>query len=65
VDVSESTLQNIIFPPFKAADAGENFMNSFNELNRFLQLGVLIYKENFEEDWKFDGFVVSDWGSMK
>jgi beta-glucosidase len=39
-------------------------MNSFNELNGFLQLGVLIYKENFKEDWKFDGFVVSDWGSI-
>jgi beta-glucosidase len=47
VDVSESTLQNIIFPPFKAAADEENFMNSFNELNGFLQLGVLIYKEKF------------------
>jgi beta-glucosidase len=40
-------------------------MNSFNELNGFLQLGVLFTKKNFEEDWKFDGFVVSDWGSQR
>ncbi len=35
VDVSRSTLHNIIFPPFKAAnDAGvKTFMNSFSELN--------------------------------
>ena len=35
VDVGTSTLNNIIFPPFKAAtEAGvRTFMNSFNELN--------------------------------
>jgi beta-glucosidase len=34
VDISESELQNTIFPPFKAAAAGvRTFMNSFNELN--------------------------------
>ena len=50
VDVSETELQNTIFPPFKAAvDAGvRTFMNSFNELNgipatgnRYLQREVL------------------------
>jgi beta-glucosidase len=67
VDVSETTLQNTIFPPFKAAvDAGvRTFMNSFNELNgipatgnRYLQRQIL------KGDWNFDGFVVSDWGSI-
>lgn len=67
VDVGTSTLNNIIFPPFKASvDAGvRTFMNSFNELNgipatanSFLQRDVLKGK------WNFDGFVVSDWGSM-
>ena len=67
VDVSETTLQNTIFPPFKAAvDAGvRTFMNSFNELNgipatgnRYLQRQIL------KGDWSFDGFVVSDWGSI-
>jgi beta-glucosidase len=67
VDVSETTLQNTIFPPFKAAvDAGvRTFMNSFNELNgipatgnRYLQRQIL------KGDWNFGGFVVSDWGSI-
>lgn len=67
VDVGESTLQNVVFPPFKAAlDAGvRTFMNSFNELdgipatgNKYLQRQIL------KGDWKFQGFVVSDWGSI-
>lgn len=67
VDVGISTLYNTIFPPFIAAiDADvKTFMNSFNELNgipatgnRFLQRTVL------KDEWKFKGFVVSDWGSI-
>jgi len=67
VDVSASTLHNVILPPFKASlDAGvRTFMNSFNELdgipatgNKYLQRDLL------KGEWKFDGFVVSDWGSM-
>ena len=67
VDVGMSTLNNIIFPPFKAAsNAGvKTFMNSFNELNgipatanKFLQRDVLKNK------WGYEGFVVSDWGSI-
>ena len=66
VDVSTSTLYNIIFPPFKAAvDAGvKTVMNSFNVLNgipatanSFLQRDVL------KQSWNFQGFVISDWGS--
>ena len=67
VDISDNTLHNIILPPFKAAaDAGAlTFMNSFNELegipatgNAHLQRGIL------KGDWNFQGFVVSDWGSI-
>ncbi|ETN95843.1 beta-glucosidase BglX [Zhouia amylolytica] len=67
VDVGTSTLYNTILPPFKAAkEAGvRTFMNAFNELNgipatadRFLQ------RELLKDQWNFDGFVVSDWGSM-
>ena len=67
VDLSEYTLQNVILPPFKAAvEAGAaTFMNSFNEINgvpstanRSLQRDIL------KSDWAFDGFVVSDWGSI-
>lgn len=68
VDISESTLQNIILPPFKAAvDAGvKTFMNSFNELNGIPATGnAYLQRKILKGDWKFDGFVVSDWGSMK
>lgn len=67
VDVSESTLQNTIFPPFKAAvDAGvKTFMNSFNELNGIPATGnSYLQRQVLKGDWKFDGFVVSDWGSI-
>ena len=68
VDISNETLHNIIFPPFKAAvDAGvRTFMNSFNQLNgipatgnKFLQRDILKGARNFQ------GFIVSDWGSIK
>ena len=67
VDVGSSTLYNVLFPPFQAAlDVDvKTFMNSFNELNgipatanKFLQRDILKGK------WAFEGFVVSDWGSM-
>lgn len=66
VDVGTSTLYNIILPPFKAAvdNNVQTVMNSFNVLNgipatgnKFLQRDVL------KGDWKFNGFIVSDWGS--
>lgn len=67
VDVSDNTLHNIILPPFKATvDAGVlTFMNSFNEWegipatgNKYLQRDLL------KGEWNFNGFVVSDWGSL-
>ena len=67
VDVSETTLQNTIFPPFKATvDAGvRTFMNSFNELNGIPATGnSYLQRQILKGDWKFDGFVVSDWGSI-
>ena len=68
VDIGESTLQNIVFPPFKAAvDAGvRTFMNSFNELNGIPGTGnKYLQRDILKRDWNFDGFVVSDWGSIK
>ena len=68
VDISKNTLYNIVFPPFMATvDAGvRTFMNGFNELdgipatgNSYLQRDVL------KEEWNFDGFVISDWGSIR
>lgn len=67
VDIGESTLQNIIFPPFKAAvDAGvRTFMNSFNELDGIPATGnAYLQRKILKGDWGFDGFMVSDWGSI-
>lgn len=67
-DLSENTLREIYFPPFKAAvDAGVGtLMSSFNAIN-----GVPATANAFtltivlREEWKFDGFVVSDYTSVK
>ncbi len=67
VDVGTSTLNNIIFPPFIAAkEAGvRTFMNSFNELNGIPATGnKYLQRDILKEKWAFDGFVVSDWGSI-
>ncbi len=67
VDVSEATLQNSIFPPFKASvDAGvRTFMNSFNELNGIpATASSYLQRDILKRDWNFQGFVVSDWGSI-
>lgn len=67
-DVSERTLREVYFPPFKAAvDAGVGtFMSAFNDLsgvptsaNPFTLTTVL------RGEWKFDGIVVSDYESVK
>ncbi|MGE0019777.1 MAG: beta-glucosidase BglX [Draconibacterium sp.] len=67
VDLSEQRLQNEILPPFKASvDAGAaTFMNSFNTLNGIPATGdVHLQRDILKGDWGFDGFVVSDWGSI-
>jgi len=67
VDISERTLREVYLPPFEAAvRAGAGtLMCSFNEIagvpgsaNRHLLTEIL------RGEWKFDGFVVSDWGSI-
>jgi beta-glucosidase len=68
VDIGLSTLYNVVFPPFKAAaDAGvATFMNSFNELNGIPATSdVFLQREILKGEWNYDGFVVSDWGSIK
>jgi beta-glucosidase len=67
VDISDNTLHNIVLPPFKAAsDAGAlTFMNSFNELEGIPATGnAYLQRDILKRDWNFQGFVVSDWGSM-
>ncbi len=67
VDIGTSTLYNIVLPPFKAAvDAGvKTFMNAFNELNGIPATGNLfLQRDILKNQWKFNGFVVSDWSSI-
>ena len=66
-DINKYTLYNYVFPPFKAAvDAGvSTFMNSFNTLNEVPATGSkFLQSEILKGKWGFDGFVVSDWGSI-
>jgi len=66
-DIGNSTLYNIVLPPFKATvDAGvQTFMNSFNELNGIPATGdTYLQREILKKQWDFDGFIVSDWGSI-
>ena len=67
VDISNNTLHNIILPPFKAAaQAGvSTFMNSFNELEGIPATGnAYLQRDILKKDWNYQGFVVSDWGSL-
>ncbi len=67
VDISEQTLRNVVLPPFKAAvDAGvATLMNSFNEIGGTpATASVHLQREILKGEWGFDGFVVSDWGSI-
>lgn len=68
VDISKQQLHEIYLPPFKAAaDAGvATFMNSFNTLNGVPATGnAYLQRQILKGDWKYKGFVVSDWGSIK
>ncbi|MCF1421563.1 beta-glucosidase BglX [Mangrovimonas sp. AS18] len=67
VDVGTSTLYNIVFPPFLAAkEAGvRTFMNSFNEINGVPATGnAWLQRDILKGKWDFNGFMVSDWGSI-
>jgi beta-glucosidase len=68
VDISNSTLYNVVLPPFKAVnDAGvRTFMNSFNLLNGVPATGnSFLQRDILKGKWNFDGFVVSDWASIR
>jgi beta-glucosidase len=66
-EVSERTLREIYLPPFKAAvDAGVGtFMSAFNDLNGVpTSANHFTLTEVLRGEWKFDGFVVSDYTSV-
>lgn len=65
--VPEVELWNTYFPPFKAmADSGvATFMTGFNELNGIPATGnKYLFRDVLKDRWNFEGFVVSDWGSI-
>ena len=67
VDISQDTLQNVVLPPFHAAvEAGvATLMNSFNEIGGVPATGSsYLQRDILKGEWGFDGFVVSDWGSI-
>lgn len=67
VNIGENELHNTILPPFKAAaDAGvATFMNSFNDIDGIPATGhKVLQRDILKGKWKWNGFVVSDWGSI-
>src|SRR6185503_5920316 len=67
-DVSEHSLREVYFPPFKAAvDAGVGtFMSAFNDLNGVpTSANPFTLTRVLRGEWKFDGFVVSDYTSVE
>lgn len=67
-ELSRNTLLNIVLPPFKAAvqEGVASVMNSFNDVNGIPATGdEYLQRTQLKENWEFDGFIVSDWGSMR
>jgi len=67
VDMSDRMLWEVYLPPFKAAaeEGVATFMNAFNDLNGIPATGShYLQRDILKGDWKFKGFVVSDWGSI-
>ena len=68
VDISDVTLHDTYLPPFKAAvEAGvSTLMNSFNDINGIpATADSYIQRTILKKAWLFNGFVVSDWGSIR
>lgn len=67
VHVGENELHNTILPPFKAAaNAGvATFMNSFNDIDGTpATASKMLQRDILKGKWDFQGFVVSDWGTI-
>jgi beta-glucosidase len=68
VDLSKQTLRTIYFPPFRAAlEAGAGtVMSSFNTINGVpASANPFTLTDVLRKEWRFDGFVVSDYESVK
>ncbi|WP_343485774.1 beta-glucosidase BglX [Allomuricauda sp. d1] len=67
VDIGTNTLFNVVLPPFKAAVEADvkTLMNGFNILNGIPVTGDgFLQRDILKGKWGFDGFVISDWGSI-
>lgn len=67
-DIPERTLRDVYLKPFKACvDAGvSTLMSGFNEIDGVPASGnAFTLRQILREEWKFDGFVVSDWTSIQ
>lgn len=65
--IPETQLRDVYLPSFKAAvDAGAaTFMCSFNDINGIPSSGnKYLNRDILRNEWKFDGMLVSDWGSI-
>ena len=68
VNLSDSELWNVVFPPFQAAvEAGAgNVMTAYMDLNGIPATGNRwLFTEVLRETWGFDGFVVSDANAVR
>lgn len=66
--IPENLLREVYLPSFKAAkDAGAaTYMSAFNEINGAPASGnEFTLRQVLRKEWQFDGFVVSDWGSIE
>ncbi|MBI3298714.1 MAG: glycoside hydrolase family 3 C-terminal domain-containing protein [Elusimicrobia bacterium] len=66
-ELSESTLRDVIFPPFRAAlDAGAaTVMTAFNDLNGVpASANPFLLTQVLRREWGFDGAVVSDYTAI-
>jgi len=67
-DIGNSTLYNMVLPPFKAAaEAGvRTMMTGFNTLDEIPVTGnKFILRDILKGKWAFDGFVISDYASIE
>jgi len=67
VDMSRQLMNEIYLRPFKAAveEGVGTLMNAFNDFEGIpATANSYLLREKLKGDWKFDGFVVSDWNSI-
>ena len=65
--IPETELRNIYLPSFKAAKDADvaTYMSSFNDINGIPASGNRhTLHDILRNEWSFNGFVVSDWGSI-